>query len=235
MDCKLSVCPHSTLLMVQHLMTRYGDYVKEKDVQMLAMLSMLVLQTDLRANLAPRMRVKNTTPITALTPRRASVDYFSLTKTPVNILGTNSPEWPSSPVAPSITPSFSSSTSSRGSWSSLFNTGTVRQFMNGVQGSFKEGLSTPTDIILTQGISRSTEKLRQTGSELAVGELPKRRTRQDSLLHAQVPTVISGVQQPFKSASLSSAGHRQLRFTDSSSFSNENQVVIFEPDRHEVT
>ena len=204
--------------------------MKEKDVQMLAMLSMLVLQTELRANLAPRMRVKNTTPITALTSRMASVDYFSLTKPPINILGSNSPEWPSSPVAPSMTPSFSSSNSSRGSWSSLFNTGTVRQFMNGVQGSLKEGLSTPTEIIPSHGMSRSTEKVRRTGSEL-----PKRRTRQDSLLHAQVPTVNSGVQQPFTPASFSSAGHRQLRFTGSSSFTNENQVVIFEPDRHEDT
>ena len=210
-------------------MTRYGDYVKEKDVQMLAMLSMLVLQTEFGANLAPGMRVRNTTPITSLTSRMASVDYFSLTKPPVNILGPNSPEWPSSPVAPSITPSFSSSNSSRGSWSSLFNTGTVRQFMNGV-GSLKEGLSTPTEIIPSHGMSRSTEKSRGTGSELAVGDPPKRRMRQDSLLHAQAPTVISGVQQPFKPAS---AGHRQLRFTDSSSFANENQVVTFEPDRHE--
>ena len=215
-------------------MTRYGDYMKEKDVQMLAMLSMLVLQTELGANLAPGMRVKNTTPITSLTSRMASVDYFSLTKPPVNILGPNSPEWPSSPVAPSITPSFSSSNSSRGSWSSLFNTGTVRQFMNGVQGSLKEGLSTPTEIIPSHGMSRSTEKSKGTGSELVVGDPPKRRMRQDSLLHAQVPTVISGVQQPFKPASVSSAGHRQLRFLDSSSFSNENQVVMFEPDRHEV-
>lgn len=206
---------------------RYGDYVKEKDVQMLAMLSMLVLQTDLGA---PRMRVKNTTPITSLTSRMASVDYFSLKKpaATVNNLrpSSSSPEWPSSPIAPSIAPSFSSSNSSRGSWSSLFNTGTVRQFMNGVQGSLKEGLSTPTEIILSHGMSRSSEKLKRTGSEVAVGELPKKRTRQDSVVHAQ---------QPFKSAFFSSAGHRQLRFTDSSSSTNENPVVIFEPDRHEDT
>jgi len=215
------------------MMTRYGDYAKEKDVQMLAMLSMLVLQTELGGNLAPGMRVKNTTPVKALTSRWANVDYFSLTKPSVNILRPNSPEWPSSPVAPSITPSFSSSNSSRGSWSSLFNTGTVRQFMNGVQGSLKEGLSTPTEILASHGISRSTEKLRRTGSELAVGEVPKKRMRQNSLLHVQASTAISGVQQPLKPSSVSSAGHRQLRFTDSSSYSNGNQVVIFEPDRHE--
>ena len=225
-----SVCSHRTLLMQQHMMTRYEDYVKEKDVQMLAMLSMLVFQTELGGNLAPRMRVKNTTSIMALTSRMASVDYFSLTKPPVNALGSNSPEWPPSPVAPSITPSFSSSNSSRGSWSSLFNTGTVRQFMNGVQGSLKEGLLTPTEFIPSQGMSRSAEKLRPASSEPAVGELPKRRMRQDSLQHSQAPTAISGV-QIFKPAS--STGHRQLRITDSSFYTNENQVVIFEPDHHE--
>ena len=204
--------------------------MKEKDVQMLAMLSMLVLQTELGSNLALRKRVKNTA---SHNSRMASVDYFSLTKPIVNILGSNSPEWPSSPVAPSIAPSFASSNSSRGSWSSLFNTGTVRQFMNGVQGSLKEGLSTPTEIVPSHGVSRSAEKLRPTGSELSVGEPPKRRTRQDSLQRAQVLTVTSGVQQTIKPAS--SASHRQIRFTDSSSSTNENQVVVFEPDHHEET
>ena len=207
--------------------------MKEKDVQMLAMLSMLVLQTELRDNLASRMRVKNTTPNTPLTSGMASVDYFSLTKPPVNILRSNFPEWPSSPAAPSITPSFSSSNSSRGSWSSLFNTGTVRQFMNGVQGTLKEGLSTPSEIISGHGMSRSAEKLRPTVSESSLGEQPKRRTRQDSLLHAQVPSIISGMQQTFKP--VSSIGHGQPRYTESSSFTYEKQVVIFEADRHEDT
>jgi hypothetical protein len=213
-------------------MTRYEDYEKEKDVQMLAMLSMLVLQTELEGKLAPRMRVKNTTPVMALT-RMATEDYFSLTKPPVTMLGSNSSGWsPSSPVAPSLTPSFSSSNSSRGSWSSLFYTGTMRQIMNGVQGSLKEGLLTPTEIIPSQGMSRSAEKLKPTVSEPAVGELPKRRSRQDSLLHSQAPTtVVSGVQQTLKPAS--SAGHRQLRYTDSNSSTNVNRVVVFEPDRHE--
>jgi hypothetical protein len=36
--------------------------------------------------------------------------------------------------------------SSRGSWSSLFNAGSMRQFMTGVQDTFKDGLSIPSDI-----------------------------------------------------------------------------------------
>ena len=224
-------CCHRMLLI---LMTRYWDYVKEKDVQMLAMLSMLVLQTEYGANSAP----SNTTP---------TVDYFSLTKSTVNLLlDPTSSEWPhlpSSPIAPSMTPSFSSSNSSRGSWSSLFNTGSVRQFMNGVQGSVKEGQSTPNEIIPSHGISivttRSAEKPGRTGIDLDVGGLGKRRMRQES---GQLAPLISKSwnddvrQRPKRTAtSFLSAGHRQLRFRDSSSFSNENQVVIFEPDCGEDT
>ena len=216
---------------------------------MLAMLSMLVLQTELGGPRAPS--VKHTTTTMGVPLRMANTDYFSLTKSTVNLLSPTSPEWPhlpSSPVASSMTPSFSSSNSSRGSWSSLFNTGTMRQFMNGVQDSLKEGLSTPTEIVPSHGIStvasRSTEKLGRPGLNLSVGGLLKRRMRQESLLHTQAPTSISkswhdGVRQPSKplSAPFSSAGHRQhlLRFTESSSFINEHQVVIFEPDRHEDT
>jgi hypothetical protein len=215
-------------------MNRYWDYVKEKDVQMLAMLSMLVLQTELGDNLAPSIRWKNTIP---------TADYFSLTKSTVNLLSPTSSEWPhlSSPVTPSLAPSFSSSNSSRGSWSSLFNSGTVRQFMNGVQGSLKEGLTAPTENIPSHGISivatRSAEKLGRTGFDLSVAGSNKKRVRQGSLLQAQVPTGISrswndDVRQPSKPTlpMFLSAGHRQLRFTDSTSFTNENQVVIFEPD-----
>jgi hypothetical protein len=46
----------------------------------------------------------------------------------------------SSPIIPVNIPS------SRGSWSSLFNAGSMRQFMTGVQDTFKDGLSIPSDI-----------------------------------------------------------------------------------------
>ncbi|KAF8798319.1 hypothetical protein BYT27DRAFT_7246637 [Phlegmacium glaucopus] len=227
-------------------MTRYQDYVKEKDVQMLAMLSMLVLQTELGAILSPSIsRVKDSTPTTAVPLRMAGLDYFSLTKSAVNLFSPSSPDWPRFPSSP-VAPSFSSSNSSRGSWSSLFNAGTMRQFMNGVQDTWKEGLLTPTEIVPSYGIStvatRSTEKLGRTGSDLAVGALRQRRMRQGSLLHTQTPTTPKswndGVRQPSKPllTSFSSAGHRQhLRFRDSSSFINENQVVVFGPDCLEDT
>ncbi|KAF7347130.1 WD-REPEATS-REGION domain-containing protein [Mycena venus] len=40
---------------------------------------------------------------------------------------------------------LSTSNSSRGSWSSLFNAGSVRQFMSGMQDSLKDGLTTPSE------------------------------------------------------------------------------------------
>jgi hypothetical protein len=44
---------------------------------------------------------------------------------------------------------LSSSNSSQRSWSSLFNTGSVRQFMTGMQDTLKDGLMTPAGEILT--------------------------------------------------------------------------------------
>ena len=216
--------------------------MKEKDVQMLAMLSMLVLQTELGKQGPSISKTKNKTPTSAAPSRTSNVDYFSLTKS-TNLLSPSSPDWPRlppSPVTGSV--SFSSSNSSRGSWSSLFNTGTVRQFMNGVQDSLREGLSTPAEVIPSHAVAtKATEKLGRTGLDLTMGGLRKRRMRLESLLHTQTPMATpklgnEGIRQPSKplSASFSSASHRQLRFLDStSSFINENQVVTFEPDSQE--
>jgi len=53
------------------------------------------------------------------------------------------------PPAPPVPSVLSSSNSSQRSWSSLFNTGSVRQFMTGVQDTLKDGLMTPAGEILT--------------------------------------------------------------------------------------
>ena len=209
---------------------------------MLAMLSALVLQTNLGADLTPSRREKNIIPAV---PRMANVDYFSLTKSTLSPSNPASPEWPRLPssVASSTTSSFSSSNSSRGSWSSLFNTGTMRQFMNGMQGSLKEGLSAPTEIVPSHGIpiatTKSTEKSGRTGLDLTLAQR-KRGIRQEFLLHTQALTMAPKPsndtgRQPSKGAlvSVSAASHRQLRFADSNSFMSENQVVVFEPDSHE--
>lgn len=76
------------------------------------------------------------------------MDYFSLSRRKDKPNSPLSPTWPrlpSSPPAPSLTPTLSSSSSSRGSWSSLFNTGSMRQFMSGVQDTLNVGLNTPAE------------------------------------------------------------------------------------------
>jgi WD repeat-containing protein 59 len=80
---------------------------------------------------------------------RFNGDYFSLTRAINSEAPATSPNWPRLPsastTAPPVAASISSTSSSRGSWSNLFNTGTVRQFMAGVQDTFKDGLMTPTE------------------------------------------------------------------------------------------
>ncbi|KAG6828743.1 hypothetical protein H0H92_006881 [Tricholoma furcatifolium] len=119
----------------------YDDFAKNKDVQMLGMISVILLQTyDLlgaSANL----------PIAPIYNSVVGDDYFSLVRPNPR---TDRPTlWrrPSTPTVPQPQPgtSLASSTSSRGSWSSLFNAGSMRQFMSGVQDTFKEGLTTPLE------------------------------------------------------------------------------------------
>ncbi|KDR70095.1 hypothetical protein GALMADRAFT_76692 [Galerina marginata CBS 339.88] len=224
----------------------YADIAKEKDVQMLAMIAMLVLQTDHGTVLPPSLSRKKETVVLPHMPLRiGGVDYFSLTKA-MNPSSPVSPAWPRlpSPIHPPLAPSMSSSNSSRGSWSSLFNTGSMRQFMNGVQDSFKEGLTTPSDILtpssdLHHALSRSAEKPAR-GQESPGSGARRKRTRKDSTIYS--PAIISrswneGPGHPSKalSTSFSSSGPRQasLRFTDSTSFIQEKRSVVFEPPIHE--
>jgi hypothetical protein len=141
---------------------------------------------------------------------------------------------------------LSSSNSSRGSWSSLFNTGSMQRFMNGVQDTLKEGLTTPgeapsaaTDI---QGaLSRPAERLSGNRGSPVSESRRRRIVRKDSSLYS--PIIVSrswneGVlQRPSKvvSTSFSSAGHKRpsLRFVNSNVFIHEKQAVMFEPPLHE--
>jgi len=98
---------------------------------MLAMLSSLLLQLPF--------------PDEPLATQYVPMDYFSLQKNPPS----PSVAWPRRPSSGSNSSQQlgaslpSSATSSRASWSSLFGTNTMRQFMSGVQDTLKEGLSTP--------------------------------------------------------------------------------------------
>jgi hypothetical protein len=140
---------------------RYSQFSINGDLQMLAMTSMIILQacrtsahilSPVRGTaLEPEMRNTSTTVMQNL-----GADYFSVTGGQNDSSPLDSPSWPRLPSASPIAPSISSSTSSKGSWSSLFNTGSVRQFMSSVQDSIKDGAMLPTDsqpgpVILSNG------------------------------------------------------------------------------------
>jgi len=212
------------------------------------MISILVLQTE-HGIIAPSAnKKKEPTPILPHM-RVTSVDYFSLTKAP-NSTSPLSPAWPrlpSSPIAPQLAPSVSSSNSSRGSWSSLFNTGSMRQFMNGVQDTFKDGLTTPSEVMtpsldiqhtltLPKVIDKSTRSSGQDSPGSGTGTR-RARIRKDSSLNSPATTTTSrswneNTSYPSKQVSLSfsSTGRKaSLRFTDTNSIIHEKRVVTFKP------
>ncbi|KAG5653422.1 hypothetical protein H0H81_000533 [Sphagnurus paluster] len=137
-------------LALKVMLGMYQDFAQNKDVQMLAMLSVLLLQTH---KTSTTRRTVHDSPevgsdLRTAVPKFTGVDYFSLGRgrSPQS---ERPPPWLRRPSTPSqqqqLAASLSSSTSSRGSWSSLFNTGSMRQFMTGVQDTFKEGLSSPLE------------------------------------------------------------------------------------------
>lgn len=80
--------------------------------------------------------------------KSSKLDYFNYGQ---RVDGHNLFSPAESHVSPAATPSAmpastSSPTSSRGSWSSLFNTSTMRHFMTGRQGTIREGEHSPYDV-----------------------------------------------------------------------------------------
>lgn len=164
------------------------------------------------------------------------MDYFSLARP-----SPRSPNWPrlpSSPTAPLIP--LSSSNSSRGSWSSLFNSGSVRQFMTGVQDTLKEGLTTP-EILQFSASSEGSIPVRRGDRTLRGPDSPASRRRgywKDSSLpspstgskswNETLPTSAKGM-IPF-----SSAGHRRSVFSQLASHKPamlEKRIFVFDEPR----
>ncbi|KAG5734715.1 hypothetical protein E4T56_gene8979 [Termitomyces sp. T112] len=135
-------------LAIKVIMGLYKDFSKNKDIQMLAMLSVLLLQTyDLMVLNAPTTAIPEAmTGLSTTTLRFGGEDYFSLThRSPQNERAPACSRQPSIPTVSQQPDTSVPSTFSRGSWSSLFNTGTMRQFMSGVQDSLKEGFNIPLE------------------------------------------------------------------------------------------
>ncbi|KAG8221615.1 hypothetical protein J3R82DRAFT_1892 [Butyriboletus roseoflavus] len=126
----------------------HREFCAAHDVQMLAMLAVVLL----KAYTSSVEQLATHTPFTkeaSPTVSKNEFDYFSLSRSKDPRAAVLSPAWPRLPsTSPTTTnyvvgSSLSTSNSSRGSWSSLFNTGSVRQFMSGVH----ESISTPLDTL----------------------------------------------------------------------------------------
>lgn len=154
---------------------------------MLAMLAVLVLQTPYALPTAPppppllQRPSINVLPSSIRSPRTNAFDYFTITQglnqQPLSPAVSHLP----SPIAPVLAPSFSSSTSSRGSWASIFNTG--RQF---VQDTFNPA---PTDLMIQtdrNSFSPKSDKLRVPDSPVMANT--SHRKRKDSQLGLTSPT-----------------------------------------------
>ncbi|KAF4623173.1 hypothetical protein D9613_001382 [Agrocybe pediades] len=222
----------------------YAAFAVDKDVQMLGMVAMLILQTPhglIQLEPPQPNEHKEPSPVVPHT-RIGSVDYFSFTKA-ASSTTPMSPGWPRLPSSPALpqpplAPSISSSTSSRGSWSSLFNTGSMRQFMNGVHDTIQGGSTTPNGPLTpTFDIQQSLSRKHSGGQEStgSGGGSKKDRLRKDSSLASPATTTASrswndNVGGPSKhvSATVGTKGHKpSLRFA-SNTARNGKKVVIFE-------
>ncbi|KAF8758508.1 WD40 repeats protein [Rhizoctonia solani] len=99
----------------------YADVAEQKDLQMLAMISIVLLSADIAAGPKVRPLRKD---LNSAAPVRISIDYFSLRKRAPRMTPTDSPIWPKSASVANISPashSLSSSGNSKNSWQSYIN------------------------------------------------------------------------------------------------------------------
>ncbi|KAF9218601.1 hypothetical protein BS17DRAFT_741950 [Gyrodon lividus] len=126
----------------------HKEFCASHDVQMLAVISVVLLKAYVSSVEQPTTQTPSTKESSPTVSKNEN-DYFSLLRPKDSRAAALSPGWPrlpsTSPTASNYPAgsSLSTSNSSRGSWSSLFNTGSVRQFMSGVQDS----ISTPLDTL----------------------------------------------------------------------------------------
>lgn len=171
------------------MVERYEDFAKNKDIQMLAMLAALILQTPYAMIAAssppaplPQRPSINLLPSSIRSPRTSAFDYYTiaqgLNQQPLSPASGRLP----SPIAPTLAPSLSSSTSSRGSWTNIFSTG--RQF---VQDTFNPTLNPSTDLTIQtdrHSLSPIPDKLKVPDSPVTTGAQPFRKRKDSHITHA---------------------------------------------------
>ncbi|KAG6372963.1 hypothetical protein JVT61DRAFT_7009 [Boletus reticuloceps] len=187
----------------------HREFCATRDVQTLAMLAVVLLKayTSSVEQLATDTRsTKESSPTVA----KNEGDYFSLSRSKDPRVAILSPAWPRLPsTSPTTTnyavaSSLSASGSSRGSWSSLFTTGSVRQFMSGVH----ESISTPLDTLP----GKNTVPIPQHEHVLRLSNLdsPRHLLRRDQI------SAVSPVSKSWSETQMVSPLSRQSQFSSAS-------------------
>ncbi|KAJ7184758.1 hypothetical protein C8R46DRAFT_1158882 [Mycena filopes] len=215
--CFVTPCLALTLFFYSH-----SELCKTKDLQMLAMLAMIVLQ----GCHDPRAPTKTKSPDvrgTPTVPKYGPVDYFSISRSSSG--GNTSHMSPVSPTWPRLTASPPVASSQP------FNTG--RQFMTSMQDTLKDGLTTPSEPPATSTIPvpKADRVIRGPDSPL-----PRRKSNwRESGLPS--PTAVSKSWNEASSpaikhaVSFSSAGHRRSVFSRTNTRKDaihEARVVVFD-------
>ncbi|KAJ8495802.1 hypothetical protein ONZ45_g12696 [Pleurotus djamor] len=168
------------------LMKLYAELLSEKDLQMLAMMAALLLQ--IRAHSLPANHSNEAHSRNSLSPLSASItglDYFSMAR---SISSGNSPmllPWPRV-HSPSIQ---TTPTQTRGSWSSIFNAGSMRQLMTGSHETTRDSPSPRLDSSTPPLSEKAVPIPPQLDPQSRTPDLPRRIARKDSVVKS--PSAIS--------------------------------------------
>ncbi|KAF9491085.1 hypothetical protein BDN71DRAFT_1453503 [Pleurotus eryngii] len=213
------------------LMQLYAELAKEKDIQMLAMLAVLLLQAGECAetdNDKGKQKSKGLarSPLSPLVTSLTSFDYFSLAQ---SINSGNSPAllpWPRV-ASPSVQ---TTPTQTRSSWSSIFNAGTMRQLMSGSHDTLKEN-SPPQPGTPTVSSSEGGIPVPSLNRPPRTPDPPRRITRHDSIVRS--PSAISKSWNESLSATKPGAGTPSPPYPSSKVHPNRSsgeKRLIFTPE-----
>ncbi|KAK7061016.1 hypothetical protein VNI00_000751 [Paramarasmius palmivorus] len=209
----------------------------QRDIQMLAMVSAILLQAFALSPPLTKDRVQTPkVPNSAQNPllaKLASTDYFSIPRrrTFSSHASPNSPTW--TPRPPSEVSGYNggpASSGSRGSWSSLFNPGNVRHLMPGMQDT-KDGIA-PESISPTPG-PWIPVPLRKRAIHEPDSPVPRHRVpRRDSINTVPSPVSKSWSETipSIKGAvSFSSEAHRMaMNMNKRRSIATKKKIIVFD-------
>ncbi|TCD66873.1 hypothetical protein EIP91_000771 [Steccherinum ochraceum] len=125
-----------TPLMTKVVEKLYAEILSQKDVQMLAVIAIMLFEMTSAPNRCPETDPIPDLPLLTPSSPLVGLDYFSIARRLNSQKESHLSHWSQgspSPTPQSAAPALSPSSSSRGSWSSLFTTSNMRRLVSGAQ------------------------------------------------------------------------------------------------------